>query len=266
MRTVLMTSVALVSGATTLSAQDLVEACEALERITVGQWAEYQISSPDPQGNGQARFAIVDMEEVDGQEYYWYETRMMVAPMGTMVMQMLVPSYPYSSSEIRAAVMQMGDQPAMAVPDEALGMMQSLGSSNPGMAIAQQCDAAELVGEEAITVSAGTFDALHLRIVDGSDLYDLWMSVDIPFGLIRMTGPGVEVNLLGHGLAATSSIGGRPVVSSPPEAPEAPDSMPVAVPSVRGFWLLGVPVADAAPAARMTRSQDARPTTRRPPA
>ena len=209
MRTVLMISVALVSGAATLSAQSLVEACEALRHITVGQWAEYQISSPDPQGNGQARFAIVDVEEVDGEEYYWHEMRM-AAPMGTMVMQMLVPSYPYSSSEIHSAVMQMGDQRAMEVPDQMLTMMQGEGSRDPAKEIAEHCSEAELVAEESITVAAGTFDALHLRIPSASDLSDLWVSVDLPFGLIKVTGPGVEISLLGHGLEATSSIGERP--------------------------------------------------------
>ena len=209
MRTVLMISVALVSGAVTLSAQSLVEACEALGHITVGQWAEYQISSPDPQANGQARFAIVDMEEVDGKGYYWHEMRM-AAPMGTMVIQMLVPSYPYSSSEIHSAVMQMGDQPAMAVPDQMLAMMQSEGSLDPAQEIAELCSEAELVAEESITVSAGTFDVLHLRIPIESDLSDLWLSVDIPFGLIKLTGPGVDISLLGHGLEATSSIRERP--------------------------------------------------------
>ena len=209
MRTVLMISVALVSSAATLSAQSLVDACGALGRITVGQWAEYQISSSDPQGDGQARFAIVDVEEVDGKEYYWHEMRM-ATPMGTMVMQMLVPSYPYESSEIHSAVAQMGNRPAMAVSAQMLGMMQSEGSRYPVKEMAEQCSEAELVAEESITVSAGTFDALHLRIPSESDSSDLWVSVDLPFGLVKVSGPGVEMSLLGHGFDATSSIGERP--------------------------------------------------------
>lgn len=209
MRTLLAMSISLFCLAPSIGAQDLAEACATLSRIDVGQWAEYQIKSQNAQESGQARFSIVGTEDVEGQEYYWYEMKMSAA-MGTMVMQMLVPSYPYEPSEIRSAVMKMGDQPAMKMPDQMLAMMQSQGTSDPAKEFARECGSAELVGHETITVPAGTFDVLHLR-ANGREAGEIWVSVDIPFGLVKITSDGGEEILLsGHGSDATSSIANRP--------------------------------------------------------
>ena len=209
MRTLLAMSISLFCLAPSIGAQDVAEACATLSRIHVGQWAEYQIRSQNAQESGQARFSIVGTEVVEGQEYYWYEMKMSAA-MGTMVMQMLVPSYPYESGEIRSAVMKMGDQPAMKVPDQMLAMMQGQGAGDPAKELAKRCGRAALVGHETITVPAGTFDVLHLRAT-GGEAGEIWVSVDIPFGLVKITSDGGdEIVLVGHGNDATSSIADRP--------------------------------------------------------
>ncbi len=210
MRTLLAISLAMFLWVSSAAAQTVAEACESLGKIAVGQWVEYKLTSRDPGASGQGRFAIVDTEEVDGEEYYWHEMKMTTA-MGDMVMQMLVETYPYDVDDIRSAVMKMGDQPAMRVPDQMMAMMQSQGASVPAMEIAEQCGSAELVGRESVTVPAGTFETMRLRVSESRGTSDIWVSLDIPFGVVKLAGAGgEEVVLLGHGRDATSSIAERP--------------------------------------------------------
>ncbi len=210
MRTLLAISLAIFLWVPSAAAQTVAEACETLSKITVGQWVEYKITSANPNAPAQGRFAIVDTEEVDGEEYYWHEMKMSTA-MGDMVMQMLVESYPYDVADIRSAVMKMGTQPAMRVPDQMMTMMQSQGVSDPAMEIVDQCGSAELIGRESVTVPAGTFETMHLRVSESRGTSDIWVSLDIPFGVVKLAGAGgEEIVLIGHGRDATSSIAQRP--------------------------------------------------------
>ncbi len=194
-----------------LAAQTAAEACAALSRITVGQWAEYKLTGQESAGvPSQIRFAIVGTEAVTGKEHYWHEMKMETG-MGTMIIQVLVPGYPYDQVQIQGAIMKMGDQPAMRMPAQMLGMMQSQGGDDLARDIAQKCGEAETVGWESVTVPAGTFRALHLRTTDDGDVSEVWISTDIPFGMVKLSGPqGTEMLLLGQGKDATSSITEKP--------------------------------------------------------
>ncbi len=211
MRTLPAISLAILVWVPSAAAQTVAEACETLSKITVGQWVEYKITSDDPTASGQGRFAIVDTEEVDGKDYYWHEMKI-TGPMGEIVMQVLVESYPYKTDDIRSVVMKRGDQPAMRLPDEMMTMMLSQGAANPAMEIAARCDSAELIGRESVTVPAGTFETMHLRVSESRGMSDIWVSLDIPFGVVKLVGAkeGELVVLLGHGTNATSSIAQRP--------------------------------------------------------
>jgi hypothetical protein len=207
MRSILTTVAMLTFAGSSSSAQDLESVCNEFRQMTVGQWAEYEIASD--QGKATSRFAVVGTEEAAGKEHFWYETRM-ESPMGAMIMQLLVPSYPYQQSEVQQAVVKMGDQPAMIVSEQMLGMMQGRGAENPARDAASACENAELVGRETVTVPAGAFEVVHLRVSEDSEAADIWVSPDVPFGMVKLEGHGVELVLLNHGKDAKSSISEKP--------------------------------------------------------
>lgn len=204
----------LVSVARTLPAQSAQEVCDAMADVAVGYWAEYQISGAGLQGPMQGgstsiRQAIVNSEAVNGTQHWWMETRM-ETPMGEAIVQMLVPAWPFSTGDIQAMVMKMGDQPALRVSDQMMQMMRSQLPDNPSMEAAMRCGEGEVVGWEEVTVPAGTFRALHVRPAPEDDMQsEVWVSPDVPFGMVKviMTGAdGGEIVLAGHGTDATSSI------------------------------------------------------------
>lgn len=188
--------------------QTLAEACERVADITVGQWAEYRATDPE-MGNQPIgmRFAIVGTEAVGGTEHYWVELQMS-APQGRMIMQMLVPSWPYESSQIKGLIMKSGDEPAMRMPQQTVDMMmqQTGGGGEFTQDVFENCDAAELIGNETVTVPAGTVETMHMRSTEG-DGGEAWVALDIPFGLVKMQGPnGESLELVGHGMDAESAI------------------------------------------------------------
>lgn len=207
MRTLVTTAFMLWGSASLLTAQDLLDACAALGDLSVGQWSQYQMTAPEAgMQSADARFAIVGQEDVEGTVHYWYEMSM-TSEQGPMIMQFLVPSYPYAMEDIQGVVMKAGSQPAMKVPAQMLSMMQNQSGFDPGKSFAEECENAELVGREAVVVPAGTFDALHIKSSINNETTEVWVSPDIPFGLIKVQGAkGFEMLLLERGADATSSI------------------------------------------------------------
>ena len=151
------------------------------------------------------RMAIVGQETANGTPHYWYELKMS-SQRGNMIMQALVPGWPYDQGQIAGMIMKAGDRPAMRLPSQMIGMMSRRpGGSSPARDLLKECTSAEVVGTESVTVPAGTFDALHLHATAGQQA-DVWVSPDVPFGLVRMKGADGEMELTGKGTDATSSI------------------------------------------------------------
>jgi hypothetical protein len=65
-----------------------------------------------------------------------------------------------------------------------------------------------LVGPETVTVPAGKFQTQHFR----SDKYtsDSWLTLDIPFAIVKSVGKTYEMALRSHGDGAKSSITEKP--------------------------------------------------------
>lgn len=104
--------------------------------------------------------------------------------------------------------MQPAGKPPMQVGGPMLGMMKSQADRNGGMSAAKQCRAMELVGREAVTVPAGTFQTSHYR--DPKSGTEVWAS-DVPFGFVKTTdAKGNAMVLTGHGSDARSAISGTP--------------------------------------------------------
>ena len=189
-----------------VAAQDATDHCSAFPQVQTGQWSGYQVTSPQFKGPAAMRFAIFGNEESEGIEHIWYELKM-DATEGSMVMQFLVPGYPYDVAQVKTIIMKAGDQPAMKMPEQMLGMMRSRLPKDFAGDAARSCGDAEVVGWEDVTVPAGNFNALHLRTKDG----DAWVSPDVPFGMVKFTGASGNLVLTGHGADATSSIKEKPM-------------------------------------------------------
>ncbi len=190
-------------GVTPLAAQDLEDVCAGAGGLAVGQWAAYRVD-----GFGgvrvDTRYAIVGRESVEGQDQYWLELELP----GGMMMQMLIPSYPFPPESVRRVVVKIGDGPAMEYPEE---MAVSMGRQGQNLSepLLKACNESETVGWETVTVPAGTFHALRVKaILAGGGEKGIWLSKDVPFGIIRMTEEpeGKGLVLLDHGTDATSSI------------------------------------------------------------
>jgi hypothetical protein len=211
------TLLAVSAMATPTFAQDLPQICRDVANVTVGQFAEYRVNVPQMGGPVDMRLAIVGTEDVDGVTHQWHEMKMLM-PQGEMIMQMLVPSFPYGPEDINKLVMKGPGQPAMELSPSMMAMMQQQGGANFASDILQSCKSAEKMGDEAVTVPAGSFNTEHYRVSDPEPA-EAWISTDVPFGIVKMIGPeGVSMELTGHGMDATSSItetpqrmpGGRP--------------------------------------------------------
>ncbi len=187
-----------------LQAQSVADLCQALGKVTVGQWVQYEMKADQiPGGKADMRFAIVGTEQTAGSDHYWFEIKMNTTQ-GAFISQLLVPGYPYETSDVKGMIMKMGDQPAMKMPPQMLNMMQRQ-NNNQAMELAQKCEGAEELGWESVTVPAGTMRALHLRATDNSG--EMWVTDAFPFGMVKWVGnKGEELVLLGHGKDATSSI------------------------------------------------------------
>ncbi|HET7039361.1 MAG TPA: hypothetical protein VFH97_05700, partial [Gemmatimonadales bacterium] len=196
--------------ATPLAGQSARELCRELGNITVGQWAEYRMSGRE--GPTEVRFAIVGKEAAAGKDHYWYELKF-GSTQGTMIVQALVPGYPYEQNDVQSLVVKMGDQPAMKVPQSMMGMMgqmqQQGGPGSLARDAVRKCETADVVGREAVEVPAGRMQTTHLRSTDGGQTADVWVNTGIPFGMVKMTWGGAnsgEMTLLRHGKDAKSSI------------------------------------------------------------
>ena len=189
-----------------VAAQSAADICSAFQQPQIGHWSGYTVTSPQLKGPAAMRFAIVGSEEVDGAAHVWYELKM-DATEGSMVMQFLVPAYPFDPSDVKTIVMKGGGQPAMKMPEQMMSMMRSKLPRDFAGEAARSCGDAEVVGWEDIEVEAGSFNALHIRTKDG----DAWASTDVPFGLVKFTGASGNLVLTGHGADATSSITEKPM-------------------------------------------------------
>lgn len=204
MRMLLMVTFGLI-GVGPLSAQGVSDVCRALSDVTVGQWAEYRFTTAEEPVTMYS--ALVGTEDVGGVEHYWHESKM-ESEDGAMIMQMLVPGYPFNVDDVQRTVMKMGDQPAMEMPEQMRGMMQGQGmGEDPVKDVAERCDDLTEVGRESVTVPAGTFETLRLRYESDDFAGDMWVAPEVPFGMVKAALPDhEEILLVDHGTGATSSI------------------------------------------------------------
>ena len=190
-------------------AQDLPGVCGELANPAVGSWASYTLTVPQMGGSFAMRLAVVNSEESAGSTMFWHEMKL-DTPQGEMIIQVLVPSFPYGSSDVSRMVMKAPGQPAMELPSSMMAMIEQQGGRNFASEILKGCASAEKIGDESVTVAAGSFETEHYRVTQ-PEAAEAWLARDVPFAIVKMNGPeGVSMELTGHGTDAQSSISEMP--------------------------------------------------------
>jgi hypothetical protein len=169
----------------------------------VGRWAEYQATFKGKPTT--MRYAVVGEESREGAPMKWLEMRM-AGGKDTSVYQMLTPGNPAEMDKIQEVVFKTGDKPAMKMGGAMIGMIR--GQVGKNSALANLCEGVSLVGEESVTVPAGTFKAA--RFHNDKHDSDAWMVRDQPFYLVKSLGKDHEIVLVSSGEGASSSITEEP--------------------------------------------------------
>jgi hypothetical protein len=172
-----------------------------LKMPDVGQWAEYTgTMKKDPYT---LRYAVVGAEEREGQPMRWLELKTAGKKKDqNMVYQVLTPGNPAELDLAQEVVFKPGDKPAMKMNGMMLKMIR--GQLEKSSALADLCEGVTLMGEESVTVPAGTFTAL--RYHDAKHEADTWVVPDRPFILVKSKGKDFELSLASSGDGAESSI------------------------------------------------------------
>jgi hypothetical protein len=215
----------LVGGAVLLSiaassavapAQEMAPACDAVTRLETGYWAAYRLSGTASDAVSSVQFAIVGQEQSDGEKGYWYEFQA-ETNQGPMIIQLLITKFPFSAEDVREMVMKVSGQPALKLSSNMLETMRQQMGPNPMKAFTEMCSPGGVVGEETVTVPAGTFGTLHVR--DSAGEGEAWISDDVPFGIVKGNSKdGTEMVLTEYGRDAVSSI-----TETPQEMPGRPN-------------------------------------------
>lgn len=188
-------------AATATSARAQNECLADLKMPAVGQWAEYTgTMKNDPYT---LRYAVVGAEEREGKEMRWLELKMAGKKKDqTMVYQVLTPGNPAEMDQAEEIVFKPGDKQAMKMNGMMLKMVT--GQLKKNSVLNNLCEGVEPVGEESVTVPAGTFTAL--RYHDSKHDADTWVVPDRPFIMVKSKGKDFELSLAASGDGAQSSI------------------------------------------------------------
>jgi hypothetical protein len=191
----------LLSAPGTLGAQD---ACSGhMQAPPVGDWAEYQISK-EGEPEMKLRFAIVGTEERDGHQMQWFEMAITPDEDDPVIMKLLVPDYPFEADGLEEIIMKAGDNPAMNMGGPMMStILKSIGD-NPGLSVVEECKKMQEIGEESITVAAGTLSTRHYRNTESGA--EAWVSGEVPFGMVRSTDGEYTSELVAHGEGAQTAI------------------------------------------------------------
>ena len=189
-----------------LAAQDQAAVCENMMQAEVGYWAEFNLEGTSAEDVSSLRFALIERAGETNPNWYEFHAE---TDQGPVTIQMDVPDWPFEASQVAGMILKAPGQPAMRMPQEMIAMMQAQMGDNPMLDIAEACTTAEGVGQESVSVPAGSFDAFHIR--EAEENADVWLSEDIPFGVIKVSAPdGTTMELVGYGTDATSGITEEP--------------------------------------------------------
>jgi hypothetical protein len=171
----------------------------------IGEWAEVSWEAKDKDEPDRMRIAAVKQEQREGKQMYWLQIVMNNKGKRT-IMQMLTPwdITAVAAPKPAEVVMKMGDQPAMKMSGAMLGRSPAAKTDWRDF-----CAKSAFVGEESVTVPAGTFKTRHYQGPDG----DTWASMDAPvWHIVKMTTKnGKTMVLTARGTGAKNEIAETPV-------------------------------------------------------
>ncbi len=170
----------------------------------VGSGAEYQVTAKGTTSN--FTYAVVGKEQVEGKEGYWLEIRIDNSKgKGEMVMKELTVMNG-SRPDIKRLITQPPGHAPMEMPSSMLGMIKS-----HSQAAENSGDMGEKIGDESITVPAGTFECEHYRKKENGETVDFWISKKVsPYGVVKMNKSDASVVLEKVLTNETSHIKGKP--------------------------------------------------------
>jgi hypothetical protein len=203
MRSSVVAFLALLSAAPVARAQDCVQ---EIKFPQVGRWAEYKAlyNGKDPYT---VRYAVIGTEKRAGADLKWVELRMAGAEKEkNFIYQVLVPGSPTEMANVQEVIMKSGSQPAMKMNAMMMKMMR--GQLDKQNFLAEVCKDVTLVGQEKVTVPAGSFQARHFHSAKYAS--DSWVSPSVPFSLVKSVGKNYQMELAVHGEGAKSSITEQP--------------------------------------------------------
>jgi hypothetical protein len=207
MRTIWLTLAGLALAAPGASAQG---ACNDIGRFfskppKIGEWADMRMDMKKDQGKQPMtmRVGFVGREERQGKQMYRMQLIMTGKDGQQQVMQTLTPWGPDALGREfdTEVVMKMGDQQAMVMPVKA--------DKSQRWDIRTECAKINFVGEETVSVPAGSYKARHYKGPDGES----WVSPDVPgWKMVKMvTKAGDEMVLTGTGTGFENQITEKPM-------------------------------------------------------
>lgn len=205
-RTLTLALAATLVGAAAATAQSNACADKGPKLPAAGGWAEYHADSGD--------FKMMYIgHETAGERIEMAMNRTMRNGEATnVVMQLVVPAFPYQMAQASEMVMQMGDRPPMKVSGQMLDMMRQRAPDQSALS-PDLCARLTKVGTESVTVPAGTFSTTHYR--DAQTNTDVWVDPSVPFGAVKVVSPHTTMVLKAKGTGGTTGIRGTPQEMGP---------------------------------------------------
>jgi hypothetical protein len=193
--------------ATSASAQG---SCEDIGRFfskppKIGEWADMRMDMKKDQGKKPMtmRVGFVGEEAHQGRQMYRLQMTMTGKDGQPHIMQMLTPWGPDALGREfdTEVVMKMGNQQAVIMPVQ--------GDKRQMYDIRKECAKVDFVGEETVSVPAGSYKARHYKGPDG----ETWVSMDVPgWRMVKMvTKDGEELVLTGTGTGYKNEITEKPM-------------------------------------------------------
>lgn len=188
--------------------QALWELCTSLQAPeqapVAGQWASYTAETED--GTSLVGFQTIGTSD-DGLKMELVISGGIFSSEEQLVFQFDVPQYPYSPDQKSRVVMQAPGQPPFYMPEYMMAMM---GTPVDGpVECLKSCMRSNYVGPEDVEGYGSTYDTHRIQ-PEGREDIDVWVSTDVPFGIVKARGGGSTMTLAEFGDGAESAIVGTP--------------------------------------------------------
>ena len=171
----------------------------------IGEWVEMTWETKDKEEPELMRMGVIKEEQREGKRMYWFQMIMQNKGKRSII-QMLSPwdVTAMGSSPPAEVVIKMEGQPAMKMSGGFMGQTPNSQTDWRGV-----CAKSSFVGEESVTVPAGTFKTRHYHSDDG----DTWVSPEAPlWHLVKMsTDKGKTMVLSAKGTGEKNEITEKPV-------------------------------------------------------